>query len=206
MIDYLEIAQRHYGEIGTFAYRCFDHINKTFFKNALPTPLIVWHITAYGKCLGFTRAAYLQPTIVLHPAILGKKSPHYGNRTTDTPFGIPAQLLGYCYAYDVILHETMHVYVCYVRNYRGHESHNNQYWIDEVNRISKLLGFANINAGRYKTKRKPVPGKTTKTGKQQTATYKAQEGNLTRKEIASFPSSLRDSFFYEKDELPFVYL
>jgi hypothetical protein len=55
-------APRH----GQWACRAFDAINTTFFDGRLPRPLIVWALTAYGRCLGLTKLTE-RPTIVLHP-------------------------------------------------------------------------------------------------------------------------------------------
>src|SRR5262245_624905 len=97
----------HHGgpRAGPFAYAGFDWVNQTFFDGKLPTPLILWSITPYGKCLGFTRADAVDPTpiVCLHPAVWAP--------VTEDPWRVPTRWLGGRFALDVLLHECVHLAV-----------------------------------------------------------------------------------------------
>jgi hypothetical protein len=88
--------------------------------------------------------------ITLHPSLLG------GTEKSD-PWGIAPSFLGPRYAYDVLVHECIHLAIGQLRGgRRGPTSHNCDNWIAEVNRLAPLLGFHDVRAGRSKTVR---PGK-----------------------------------------------
>src|SRR5262249_2421895 len=74
------------------------------------------------------------------------------------PWNIPAEILGPCYAYHVLLHECVHVSVDYLLggfeshpDYRTYwTSHNNPLWVGECNRIAALMGLpANFQMKTY---------------------------------------------------------
>jgi hypothetical protein len=96
----LELVSRAYfGNRGWFAYSAFDWINATLHGGALPRPLIVWGITPFGGCLGLTPVDTSKaPCILLHPSILG------GTQSVK-PWGVAPEVLGRCYAVDVLIHE-----------------------------------------------------------------------------------------------------
>lgn len=60
---------------------------------------------------------------------------------------------------DILLHEMMHQSVDQTCEKTGSphpaDSHNNEYWTDECNRIALILGFKNYQAGLYRSRRKP---------------------------------------------------
>jgi hypothetical protein len=137
---------RH-GNLGKFAYAAFDFINATYFGGSLPETLILWDLTDYGHCLGWCRSSNDGPPIIkLHPnLVMGSSDPHQEER-----WHVPLELLGRCYAFDVLLHECIHACINY--NLGGWErldgpqrnkwtSHNNPLWVAECNRIAKLLGY-----------------------------------------------------------------
>jgi len=96
---------RHYYDIrGQLAYQLFELINASYFDNELPWPLILWALTAHGHCLAYTQARDRPPIVVLHPSILG-------GTEKENPWGVPAAWLNVRYAFDVLLHELMHVSV-----------------------------------------------------------------------------------------------
>jgi len=102
------IARECYGGLGVFAYQAFEYINATFFDDRLPWPLILWQITAHGKCLGFTKSRpEKSPVIALHPSLLG-------GTEKENPWNIDPELLGQCCAYETLLHECIHVSVNYL--------------------------------------------------------------------------------------------
>jgi hypothetical protein len=143
---YRLIADHLYHRLGRFAYEAWDHINRTFFDGTLPETLILWDLTDWGHSLGWCRSSEDGPPIIkLHPNLV-----YSPNRKQETRWRIPVELLGWCYAFDVLLHECVHVQINY--NLGGWErlkgpqrskwsTHNNPVWIGECNRIAELLGY-----------------------------------------------------------------
>ena len=149
--ELVKVAGAAYGRAGEWAYEAFDVVNARYFDGRLPTPWIQWAITPHSSCLASTRPrAESLPVVTLHPSLLGSD-------VTEDPWGIKSKYLGPAYAFDVLLHECIHIQVVRVRKYvqaRGETSHNNAAWIEEVNRIAPLLGFDGMKASRSKLKRR----------------------------------------------------
>jgi hypothetical protein len=189
VIDALRVVARYFdGERGPWAYDVFDAINATYFESRLPTPKIQWSLTAHGRCLGLTHAT-ARPVITLHPSLLG-------GTEKPNPWGIERQWLGVAYAFDILLHESIHVsQFCLHGGGHGPTSHNNTAWVAEVNRIAPLLGFDGVEAGLSKTKRVRIEGET------RSRVVRVSEGNLPHCVVAGFPNSVRnllgtaDSFY-----------
>ena len=183
-----------------FAYRAFDHINATFFDGKLPMALILWDITQYGRCLGWCRSPVDGPPIIkLHPSIV--------KPTTPCPWNIPRDQLGYCLAYDVLLHECIHAAVEYIHG--GYEdlpgvtsnwtSHNNPVWVSECNRIGRLLGYHDIGIQMSKSKRVPNPDPNGS----KTVVRRVNEGTSKPEH---FPHNLDTrACFHRKNQLPFEF-
>ncbi len=193
------IAQLYQGDSGLWAYEAFDYINATFFDHQLPQPLIQWAITPHGGCLGYTTPGHA-PVITLHPSLL---RPHKKER----PWGIDPALLGPRYAFDTLIHESIHVSVEYVLGgATGPTSHNNPQWISEVNRLAPLLGL-NIQAGQSVLKRVPIEGKVTVTGKPQTRVQRGTTGNVPYTAVSRFPLGVREHLaqtdYYRQGGSPF---
>ena len=190
------IAKHYDGRRGQFAYEAFEYINAAYFNNDLPWPLIVWAITPHGGCLGNTMSRTDAPPIItMHPSTLG-------GTEKRNPWGVDPALLGTTYAFDVIIHECLHVSQHYILDgQRGPTSHNCLNWVSEVNRIAPLLGLEGVEAGTTKAKRLPIEGEFTKTGKPATKVKKVTAGNMLHIEIATFPYSVRDPDFYRANEL-----
>jgi hypothetical protein len=188
LAEALRIVARNYdGPRGVWAYDMFDTINATFFRGELPQPKIQWAITPHGGCLGLTRSGGALSMIALHPSLLG-------GTEKPNPWGIDPVWLGELYALDVLIHEATHVAQRYLLG--GGErptSHNNTAWIAEVNRLAPLLGLGlgSVTAGRSRTRRVPVEGATTRTGKPLTRVARASEGDLPHRAVATFPGGLR---------------
>jgi hypothetical protein len=204
VIDALRLVASHFdGKRGIWAYDVFAAINAAYFDGRLPTPKIQWALTAHGGCLGLTRTS-ARPVVTLHPSVLG------GTQRRN-PWNIDPGWLGIAYAFDVLLHESIHVSQhCLLGGGIGPTSHNNSAWIAEVNRIAPVLGLVGIQAGLSKTKRVPIEGETTKTGKPATRVIRASEGNLPHSAVATFPHGARrhlglaDSF-YTANIIPVTY-
>jgi hypothetical protein len=192
-----QVAAYFDGERGIWAYEVFDAINGEYFDGQLPTPNIRWSLTPHGGCLALTRARN-RPIVNLHPSLLG-------GTESPNPWGISPAWLGVCYAFDVLLHESIHISQhCLHGGGTGTTSHNNTAWIAEVNRIAPLLGLHGPTAGLSKLKRVPIPGEFTSTGKPKTKVARVSEGNVPHCAVAGFPLGFRtvlgsaDSFYRAK--------
>ena len=194
------------GERSAFAYAAFEHINRSFFEGELPYPLIIWALTPHGRSLAYTLAERGQPPlIVLHLSLLGSD-------TAESPWGVPSEHLGPCFAYDVLLHECIHLSVKYRLGGgepdSGFASHNNAVWIGEVNRIAPLLGLGKIQAGRSRVQRVPTDVLGPR-GRPVTRVQRISEGAVPYRVASGFPYLLRvyldKTDFYTRGELPFVW-
>jgi hypothetical protein len=188
------IAKNYYGVKGRWAYDAFEFVNATCFAGELPWPKIDWEITPHGKCLGATRVRG-EPVIALHPTLLGAMPREQTGRRDEFPWEISPDLLGTCFAFDVLLHECMHVSVEYRLGGwqgQGSNSHNNDVWVAEVNRIAPLIGLAGVRAGRSRSRREPDESlPRTKTGKVATRVVRRSDGNVPPKAVATFPYGVR---------------
>jgi hypothetical protein len=201
IVEALDLIADYYSpRFGRWAYRAFDAINATFFDGALPRPLIQWAIMPHGHCLGLTRMQD-HPIVTLHPSIM---EPAGAN-----PWGLDSRWLGPAYAFDLLLHESIHVAqgTLHREMKRGQSSHNCESWILEVNRLAPMLGMNGIEAGLNRTKRVPVPGQFTKTGKPVTVVERVDEGNVPLGYHSRFPYGVREFFgiaeaYYTGSRLP----
>jgi hypothetical protein len=199
----LIVAEHAYGAKGRWSYACFEFINHTYFAGRLPWPVIQWALTGHGRCLGLTRPHLSRPPVItLHPSLLGGSE-------KQNPWGIPASWLGLAYAFDVMLHESIHVQVSYnLGGIQGKTSHNCPNWIGEVNRLAPLLGFDDVQAGLSKTRRiadESLP--RTKRDKTATRVVRGWGGNLPGAAVFTFPHGLRAhqglaQAHYESNVLP----
>lgn len=186
------IAAHYHGKRGAWIYDAFDWINANLFAGELPYPLLVLGLTAHGGCLGWTASpANKPPTIMLHPSI-------WGGTEKDDPWGIAPDILGTRYAFDVLIHECMHVSVKYRLGgpSAGDSSHNNPEWIAEVNRIAPLIGLSDVYAARSIVKRK---------GKK---IHRDCVGNIPFVAAARFPHAVRKlrgqlEYYRDRSKLPF---
>jgi len=173
------IAGAYQSRHGQFAYEAFEYINSTYFADTLPWPLVVWACTPYGKCVGLTDSGSPLPLVLLHSRAEMLASPPY--------------------AFDVLVHECIHVAVHYLHGGgTGETSHNCPEWRSEVDRLAPLLGFPTFRAGANKVKRVPIgDGSLTKTGKPATTTARVSEATFDGQPVpyaatvAGFPDGLR---------------
>src|SRR4051812_33941320 len=105
----LLVASHFHGEPGVWAYHAYDSINDRFFGGRLPWPYITWGLTPHGACLGYSTIRHDAPVIVLHPSIMGALLGHAVLEGENGPWGFPPDWLGRRMAFDLILHEMMHV-------------------------------------------------------------------------------------------------
>jgi hypothetical protein len=176
---YRTVAAHVYGPLGVFAYAAFGFINATYFEGKLPETLILWDLIERAHCLGKTRSPADGPPIIkLHPSIVHPKD------LRSPPWGIPLKRLGFCFAFDTLLHECIHASVEYLlggwqrlpgaRSYWT--SHNNPLWVAELNRIAPMLGYQGDRFTMLTPKRVPIPGTVGPRGKPKTKTVRGQDG------------------------------
>ncbi len=173
-----DAAATFFGELGVWAYDTWAELNGQYFMGANEPGPIVWGLTPHGKCLGSYHSNRNQ--ITLHTSLVEPK--------TGAPWMI--DYMGKLFAKDVLLHEMMHQRIhqyglehssLTAGNYT---SHNCGAWVDEVNRISKLMGV-DVHAEVVRQKR--VDGKVK---------WYVPDGCLTVKELASFPGCIRKAGHY----------
>jgi hypothetical protein len=209
IVKALDLVADYYNpRFGRWAYRAFDAINSTFFDGRLPRPLIQWALTPHGHCLGLTRAKFNEPygpIITLHPSIM---APNAGQDETG-PWDVDWQWFGPLYAFDVLIHESIHVaqHAIHGPDDWRESSHNCPSWIAEVNRLAPMLGLEGVHAGRNRLKRVPIPGQVTKTGKTATKVQRVDEGNVPLSAYSRFPDGVREFLgtadeYYRGEVLP----
>jgi len=173
-----ELCRHYQDRDGEWAYRSFDLINNKFFDGTLAWPHIRWAMTQWGRCLGYKISQVSPkpspPSITLHPNLLGTSS------GKDELWGYPAACLGYAFAWDTIFHEALHIKVAQMNTGGPRiDSHNNDFWIAEVNRLAPLVGLPGIVAARSVTRRQD--GKV----------VRVCDGNVSYKAVARFPQAVR---------------
>ncbi len=196
------VAATFYGRRGLWLYQVFEVLNREFFADELPYPLITLTLTAHGRCLGWSASNDDRPPqIAIHQS-------NFGGTERKDPWNIPGAWLGERFAFDVLVHECMHLSVNYrLGGHSGPTSHNSSEWVAEVNRLAPLLGFKNIEAGLSKTRRVQVEGEKTKRGKRPTKVERYTAGNIPFEAVSMFPQALRvhqstAEGFYRRGKLP----
>ncbi len=164
---YKKIAARSYGgEVAKDLFYFWKQINKKFYGGELPTPLITFEIMPYGKCIGLTTA---------DRGHIRLKKPPKGTRIV-----VDADVVA------VLLHEVIH----YARPYyeaqalaattleavKGADktSHNDLYWLTEINRIHLQATGEHLGANFNKV----IQGK------------RVSLGSLRRDQVARWPYSI----------------
>ena len=130
--DMVRVLAKAGGRRTQFFYELFDELNRQFFDNALPTPLILSEITPYGACLGDTKTGgeLRIPHIRIHPAMCdrqGKVNPEAWKG------GFPGNI------YTLMIHEMTHTAqkLPHLIDLEGETSHNATNWVSECNRMSE---------------------------------------------------------------------
>lgn len=166
-----------FGEVGAWAFDEWQILNTTFFDGKNKAGAIIWGSTLHDKSLGYYLVA--KNLIYLHKTLVRPVYP-----TNDLKWGI--HHLKKKVASDVLLHEMIHQRVRQTGGWVGETSHNNERFVEEVNRIAKLLCM-NIKARIIKQK----------TIKDKAILYE-EPGCLTFKELSEFPYSSRTYNYYYK--------
>jgi hypothetical protein len=115
-----------------------------------------------------------------------------GGTETANPWRVDPAWLGPAFAFDVLLHECVHLSQHHrLGEVTGPTSHNDPTWIAEVNRLTPLLGFGGLVAGRSQTIRVPWVGPPTVRGQRPTKVVRRSRGDFPHQAIATFPRGLR---------------
>lgn len=182
-----------HGAIGAWMFDQWASINDHYFGGALETIALVWALTPHGSALGFFDGGI--PRITLHPSLIDPRSADL--------WGM-GRILGERQASDVLLHEMIHQAIFQAHGNSGKDegtsSHNNAYWVSEVNRISSLLGL-NVKAQVVRQRRVVISTYLDDNGKERRITkprWVANEGFLELSELSSFPQSCRPEKYYER--------
>lgn len=201
----LVVAEQCYGAKGTWAYDSYAFINQVYFSGRLPWAHIIWGLTDYGGCIAWAstvRDKSRPPIITLHPVLLKVHQ-------VPKPWKIAPELLGPSLAFDVLLHECMHVHIDYnLGGTKGRTSHDCKRWIRQVNRLAPMLGFEGVVAAGTKLVRIPDPSlPLTPRGKIATRVVRRCFANVPFRAIASFPTALRKHLgqsieYYGSGKLP----
>jgi len=171
-------------DLGTWLYDTWANHNQACFDGRLTPCGIVWGITAHGGSLG--HYSWALNVITLHTNLIM-------HREKLDPWGIGGKL-GERYASDVLLHEMIHQSnnqyypdeMARVSADHNLTSHNNEFWVSEINRIAPLLGL-DIKASLIKRKR--VDGKQK---------WLPEDGCISRDELSRFPHPLKPDEYYTK--------
>jgi len=169
---------KRFGGVGAWGFDEWKKLNKRFFNGDNSVGPILWGLTPDNRSMGYyTRTENL---IYLHTTLVRPKYPKLTLR-------LDISNLNRKLASDVLLHEMIHQRIHQTGGWVGDTSHNNERFVEEVNRIAKLLGL-NIVAKVIESK--TVEGKLRR--------Y-AEPGCLTYKELYEFPYSSRPDAFYHRE-------
>ena len=175
LADLKRLGVQRFGEIGAWAYDEWKRLNDTFFHGENKPGTIIWGATPQGQSLGYYHVS--ENLIYLNKNLM---RPVYPTREFD--WGI--RHLNKRVASDVLLHEMIHQRVNQTGGWVGETSHNNERFVEEVNRIAGLLGM-DIKAKVIK--QTPTPDKSI---------GHSEPGYLTLKELSDFPYSSRSYNYY----------
>jgi hypothetical protein len=175
--EYKKAGVKLFGEIGDWAFEEWKMLNAAFFDGGNKPGEIIWGATFEGGSLGYYAVA--ENLIYLHKTLLRPRYP-----TNDLNWGI--RHLNKKVASDVLLHEMIHQKIHQTGGWEGETSHNNERFVEEVNRIAGILG---LGVKAKVVKRNVVMDKTT---------WRAEPGCLSLNELSNFPYSSRPyNYYYE---------
>ncbi|MBN2304026.1 MAG: hypothetical protein JXQ72_06105 [Anaerolineae bacterium] len=160
-----------WGDYGAWAYDTWASYNATYFDGALEPPGILWGLAPNNRKLGNYDTEF--QIITLYSGLLDTEQTNL--------WGLDAWLARDL-ARDVLLHAMIHQKAgtsgC---NYR---SHNNEEWVNEVNRIAPLIGLR-ANAQVIPQMRKG-----------QSLIWVTKEGGMRRRELSGWPMLSRPEEHY----------
>lgn len=168
-------AIKDFGNFGAWVFDEWKQLNDAFFYGENIVGEIIWGSTPQDRSLG-----YYSPNenlIVLHKTLMRPVYP-----TTNLKW--EPRHLSKRKVSDVLLHEMIHQRVHQTGGWEGENSHNNEKFVSEVNRIAKLL---DIDIKAKVIQRQTIHGKTT---------LSINSGCLNIEELLNFPYSSRPSNYY----------
>jgi len=118
---------------GRWTYELWWELNETLFGGKLRPIPIIYGLVPHGSKLGILDKRFRR--IVLHSSLLDPRS--------DDPWEMRA-VLGPTMVSQVVVHQMAHQWVLQVAPdvpVQGKGSHNNSYFVDEVNRLAELMGL-----------------------------------------------------------------
>jgi hypothetical protein len=181
-----EVAELYDPKVWPWAYDTWRALNNKYFIRGLKVGPIAWGLTDFGHSLGHYTPQVNK--ITLHSSLLEPSSGAWG-------YG---GLLGERMAEDVLLHEMLHQSIQqklgFIRDKKG-QCHNFQPWCDEINRLNPIIGLEG-KATIIKQRRVREPGQAT--GKGRVVWAPSNDGTLTRKQLSTWPYSLRPAGYYEE--------
>ena len=164
-----------FGDLDAWVYDEWKRLNDAFFYGENIAGTIIWKETPQNRSLGYyDRAGNL---IVLHKTLMRPIYPVTG--LTWEPRRFNTRKIS-----DVLLHEMIHQRIHQTGGWMGENSHNNTRFVNEVNRIAKLLG---IDVKARVIRRHPKPDKPTPS---------ITSGYLNLQALSNFPYSSRSQNYY----------
>lgn len=173
--DLKKTGKKLFGDFGVWAFDEWKTLNETFFNGEMIPGEIIWGSTPNDRSLGYYIAA--ENLICLHKNLM---RPIYPTSRLKWKF----RHFNKRKAGDVLLHEMIHQRIHQTGGWVGETSHNNERFVEEVNRIAKLLGM-DIKAGVIQPG--TAQGKTSRP---------VEHGCLTLGELIHFPYASRKANYY----------
>jgi len=173
--DLQKTGKKLFGDFGAWAFDEWKTLNEAFFNGEIIPGEIIWGSTPNDRSLGYYSAT--ENLICLHKILMRPTYP-----TNDLKWRF--RHFNKRKAGDVLLHEMIHQRIHQTGGWVGETSHNNERFVEEVNRISKLLGM-DIKA------RVIEPG----TGQGKTS-CPVEPGCLTLGQLIHFPYASRSCNYY----------
>ena len=181
-----QVAELYDPKVWPWAYDTWKKLNQKYFYSILKVGPIGFGLTEWGGCLGY----FCPDTnkVIIHTSLIDPGSGAWGKRG----------LLGERMTEDVILHEMLHQSIQQRLGYTRDEKdqcHNFQPWCDEINRLNPMLGLEG-KATIIKQRRIKAPGQTKGIGR--VTWMPTGNGTLTRRQLSSWPHTLRPREYYER--------
>lgn len=169
---YRAAALTLWGDAGALVLDEQRRLNDRLFNGELPPLPIVIGITAYGRCIGLTRATGYEglPRITIASNLFKR-----GTRAVV----------------DTLTHELVHAKLMLEDRC---PDHNSVPWCEEITRLSPMVLGCEINAAPQKNRRVVVDGRST-------VRRAVPDGCLSRKQLAGWPGSLRPAEYPSGDVL-----
>jgi hypothetical protein len=172
MVSYREAAEVLWGEAGAYAHDAYQRYLHLYPGLPAEVPIVIG-ITAYGRCLGLTRTAWLHgPRISLFSSNFGQ-----GTRIVD----------------DTMIHEMLHIWLAETGQEIGHDT---EAWYAAVSRLSPEVLGHDLDARRHGSRRSVrVPNPDCgQPGQPKTLVRKVRRDNaILHRDIARWPLPFRPS-------------